>query len=174
MTPSSADPIYSVPNFLEGSSRFSARLPTRDCRGWPAGTQIRKELRNGTSAHFHGQTSLTLTSTNKQATQENLCKEHESNQKTGWNRNRTGTGNRNRRNRFPVLPFLGFSVLPRKNLKLTKDFCPPPNPLKPWENQRKRTNNQGNSLLIKLKPRTSEKPRKRRTGFCRNRTRSSL
>ena len=28
----------------------------------------------------------------------------------------------------PVLPFLGFSVLPRKNLKITKDFLSLPNP----------------------------------------------
>ena len=48
---------------------------------------------------------------------------------------------------FPVLPFLDFSVSPRKNSQFTKDFCPLPNPLKPWESQRKRTNNQGNSLL---------------------------
>ena len=47
----------------------------------------------------------------------------------------------------PVLPFLDFSVLPRKNLKLTKDFRPLLNPLKPWKKQRKCTINQGNSLL---------------------------
>ena len=47
----------------------------------------------------------------------------------------------------PVLPFLDFSVLPRKNLKLTKDFRPLSNPLKPWKRQRKHQNNQGNSLL---------------------------
>ena len=29
---------------------------------------------------------------------------------------------------YPVLPFLGFSVLPRKNLKFTKDFLSLPNP----------------------------------------------
>ena len=36
-----------------------------------------------------------------------------------------------------VLPFLRFffSALPRKNLKLTKDFCPLPNPLDPWQKQ---------------------------------------
>ena len=34
-----------------------------------------------------------------------------------------------------------------KTLKLTKDFCLLPNPLKPWKKQRKSTNNQGNSLL---------------------------
>ena len=40
-----------------------------------------------------------------------------------------------------VLPFLDFCVLPRKTLHLTKDFCPLPNPLKLWKNQRKHTNN---------------------------------
>ena len=34
-----------------------------------------------------------------------------------------------------------------KTLTLTKDFCPLPNPLKPWKKQRKYTNNQGTSLL---------------------------
>ena len=34
---------------------------------------------------------------------------------------------------YPVLPFLDFSVLPRKTLKLTKDFCPLSNPLKTLE-----------------------------------------
>ena len=34
-----------------------------------------------------------------------------------------------------------------KTLKLTKDFCPLPNPLKPWKKQRKGTDNQRNSLL---------------------------
>ena len=34
-----------------------------------------------------------------------------------------------------------------KTLKLTEDFCPLPSPLKPRENRRKRTNNQGISLL---------------------------
>ena len=48
---------------------------------------------------------------------------------------------------YPVLPFLDFSVLPRKTLKLTKESCPLPNSPKPWKNQRKRTNNQGNSFL---------------------------
>ena len=67
-------------------------------------------------------------------------------------------------NLHPVLPFLGFSVLPRKNLKLTKDFCPLPNPLKPWKNQRKRTNDQGNSLL-KINQGIPEKARKGMTGF---------
>ena len=47
----------------------------------------------------------------------------------------------------PVLPFLDLSVLPRKTLKLTKDFCPLPNPLKPRKNQTKHRNNQGNSFL---------------------------
>ena len=47
----------------------------------------------------------------------------------------------------PVLPFLDFSVLPRKTLKLTKDFCTLSNPLKPWKNQKKSTNDQGTSLL---------------------------
>ena len=48
---------------------------------------------------------------------------------------------------FPVLPFLAFSVLPRKNLKFTKDFLSLPNPQNPWKRQRKYQNNQGNSLL---------------------------
>ena len=47
----------------------------------------------------------------------------------------------------PVLPFLAFSVLPRKNLKFTKDFLSLPNPQNPWKRQRKYQNNQGNSLL---------------------------
>ena len=47
---------------------------------------------------------------------------------------------------FPVLPFLDFSVLPRKNLKFTKEFFSLPNPQNPWKRQRKYQNNQGNSL----------------------------
>ena len=50
-------------------------------------------------------------------------------------------------NPHPVLPFLAFSVLPRKNLKFTKDFLSLPNPQNPWKRQRKYQNNQGNSLL---------------------------
>ena len=49
--------------------------------------------------------------------------------------------------KYPVLPFLAFSVLPRKNLKFTKDFLSLPNPQNPWKRQRKYQNNQGNSLL---------------------------
>ena len=64
----------------------------------------------------------------------------------GWAQDRPRRGSGWYPQKHLVLFFLGFSVLPRKNLKLTKDFCPPPNPLKPWKNQRKRTNNQGNSL----------------------------
>ena len=47
-----------------------------------------------------------------------------------------------------ALSFLSlvFLFYQGKALKLTKDFCPLPNPLKPWKNQRKNTNNQGNSL----------------------------
>ena len=61
-------------------------------------------------------------------------------------------------NNFPVLPFLGFSVLPRKNLKLTKDFCPPAEPTKTLEKPEKRTDNQGNSLkLTKEFRKTKEK-----------------
>ena len=49
----------------------------------------------------------------------------------------------------PALSFhsLLFSVLPRKNLKFTKDFLSLPNPQDPWKRQRKYQNNQGNSLL---------------------------
>ena len=49
----------------------------------------------------------------------------------------------------PTLSFhsLLFSVLPRKNLKFTKDFLSLPNPQNPWKRQRKYQNNQGNSLL---------------------------
>ena len=61
---------------------------------------------------------------------------------------------------------LVFLILPRKNLKLTKDFSPLPNPQKPWKNQRKRTNNQGNSLLKINQGMQRKKPRKGRTGFC--------
>ena len=36
----------------------------------------------------------------------------------------------------PTCPsFPWFFCLPRKNLKLTKDFCPLPNPLKPWKSR---------------------------------------
>ena len=45
---------------------------------------------------------------------------------------------------FLSLIFLAYQGKP---LKLTKDFCPLPNPLKPWKSQRKHRNNQGNSLL---------------------------
>ena len=48
---------------------------------------------------------------------------------------------------YPVLPFLAFSVLPRKNLKFAKDFLSLPNPQNPWKRQRKYQDNQGNSLL---------------------------
>ena len=36
----------------------------------------------------------------------------------------------------PVLPFLAFSVLPRKNLKVTKDFLLLPNPQNPSKRQK--------------------------------------
>ena len=58
----------------------------------------------------------------------------------------------------PVLSFLGFPVYQGKTLKFTKDFCPLPNPSKPWKTQRKRTNSQGNSLLKLLEGPTC-KPR---------------
>ena len=47
----------------------------------------------------------------------------------------------------PVLPFLDLSVLPRKNLKFTKDFLSLPNPQNFWKRQRNYQNNQGNTLL---------------------------
>ena len=48
---------------------------------------------------------------------------------------------------FPVLPFFDFLFYQGKTLKLIKDFCPLPNPLKAWKKQRKNTNNQEKSLL---------------------------
>ena len=69
---------------------------------------------------------------------------------------------------LPVLPFLDFSVLPRKNLKFTKDFRSLPNAQNPWKRQRKYQFNQGNSLL-KINQGNPKKPRKGRTGlFSRN------
>ena len=52
---------------------------------------------------------------------------------------------------YPVLPFLYFSVYQGKTLKVTKDFCPPPNPLKPWKcSQSKHTFFQQEDSLLKI------------------------
>ena len=49
---------------------------------------------------------------------------------------------------YPVLPFLDFSVLPRKNPQINQGLLSPAKPTKTLENyQRKHTNNQGNPLL---------------------------
>ena len=61
---------------------------------------------------------------------------------------------------YPVLPFLGFSVWPRKkasNLPRMVSHC------RTHKRQRKYQDKQGNSLL-KIKTRKSKKPRKGRTG----------
>ena len=63
---------------------------------------------------------------------------------------------------FPSLIFLFYQG---KTLKLTKDLCPLPNPLKLWKNQRKRTNNQKKNPCLKL-TKEIQKPRKGRTGPC--------
>ena len=48
----------------------------------------------------------------------------------------------------PVLPFLDFSVLPRKNPQINQGFLSPAEPTKTLEKQEKKNNfNQGNSLL---------------------------
>ena len=48
----------------------------------------------------------------------------------------------------PVLPFLDFSVLPRKNPQINQGFLSAAEPTKTLEKkERKNTNNQGNSLL---------------------------
>ena len=66
---------------------------------------------------------------------------------------------------FPVLPFLAFSVLPRKNLKFTKDFLSLPNPQNPWKRQRKYQDSQGYSLLKINQGNPLKTPRNGRTGF---------
>ena len=66
-----------------------------------------------------------------------------------------------------ALSFLSlvFLVYQGETLKLIKDFFPLPNPRKPWKNQRKHRNNQGNSLL-KINQGIPKKPRKGRPGWC--------
>ena len=51
------------------------------------------------------------------------------------NANRGDSRESIRRNTLSFLSLVFFSVLPRKTLKLTKDFCPLPNPLKPWKSR---------------------------------------
>ena len=61
----------------------------------------------------------------------------------------------------PVLPFLGCSVLPRKNSKITKDFLSLPNAQKPWKNMRKHPF-YFRKFLAQNQPRKSKQSRKRK------------
>ena len=70
----------------------------------------------------------------------------------------------------PVLPFLGFSVLPRKNLKFTKDFLSLPNP-QILGKDRENTKITKETPYLKL-TKEIQKPRKGRTGnFPRDKNR---